>query len=86
MLKGTTKSGFRYEINENIGDDYELLKLITKVEQDGTLIFDLTEKLLGVKQAANLEKFLKKRDGYVSTKKVIEEVIEIFNSQAMLKN
>ncbi|MDG6113747.1 hypothetical protein [Lactococcus formosensis] len=86
MLKGTTKSGFRYEINENIGDDYELLKLITKVEQDGTLIFDLTEKLLGVKQAANLEKFLKKRDSYVSTKKVIEEVIEIFNSQAMLKN
>lgn len=86
MLKGTTKSGFRYEINENIGDDYELLKLITKVEQDGTLIFDLTDKLLGVKQAANLEKFLKKRDGYVSTQKIIKEVTEIFNSQAMLKN
>ncbi|QDK71456.1 hypothetical protein [Lactococcus protaetiae] len=86
MLKGTTKSGFRYEISENIGDDYEVLKLIKGVENDGTLIVDLVSKVLGGKQADNLEKFLKKRDGYVSTEKMGKEIIEIFTHQPVLKN
>lgn len=86
MLKGTTKSGFRYEINENVGDDYEVLKLLTKVENDGTLLFELVDKILGKKQATNLENFLKKQDGYISTKKISQELIDIFNSAPKLKN
>ncbi|PCR98912.1 hypothetical protein [Lactococcus fujiensis] len=86
MIKGITKGGFRYEVNENIGDDYELLKLLRKMEDNGLLIFDMVEKILGQKQAENLEKFLLKRDGYVSTEKISKEVMEIFTGNPLLKN
>ncbi len=85
MIKGITKGGFRYEVNENIGDDYELLKLLRKMEDNGLLIFDMVEKILGQKQAENLEKFLLKRDGYVSTEKISKEVMEIFTGNPLLK-
>ncbi|MQW23886.1 MULTISPECIES: hypothetical protein [unclassified Lactococcus] len=86
MIKGTTKNGFHYEIKENVGDDYELLKLLRKLEDNGLLIFDVVEKMLGAKQAENLEKFLLKRDGYVSTEKISKEVMEIFTGNPLLKN
>jgi hypothetical protein len=85
MIKGTTKSGFRYEVSDKLSDDWKVFKLIALVEEDGTAIPKLVDAILGQKQSENLEKFLEKRDGYVSTAKITEEVMEIFKNPA-LKN
>lgn len=86
MIKGTTKSGFRYEVNENIGKDFEILKIIRKTDGDASYIYDLALAILGEKQLTALEKILKKRDGYVDSEKLTKEIMEIFTGNPLLKN
>ena len=86
MIKGTTKSGFRYEVKETIGKDFKILKLIRKTDEDPTRILDLAVAILGEKQLSNLENYLEKRDGYVDTLKITKEIMEIFTGNPLLKN
>ena len=51
MIEGVTKSGFSYQIDDHIGDDYELLELMGRVRKNDTFaIFELIEKILGTEQ------------------------------------
>ena len=34
MIKGTTQSGFNYEIEESIVDDYEILEMLETLDDD----------------------------------------------------
>ena len=86
MIKGTTKSGFRYEVKETIGKDFKILKLIRMTDKDPTRIFDLAVAILGEKQLSNLENYMEKRDGYVDTLKITKEIMEIFTGNPLLKN
>ncbi|HBC90252.1 MAG TPA: hypothetical protein DCZ00_02270 [Lactococcus sp.] len=86
MLKGTTKSGFRYEIPAQNLDDYELLEVAAEVDSNMALIPKMVIMLLGERQTANLKSFLKKRDGYVSTEKIGVELHDIMSGEHELKN
>lgn len=85
MIKGTTKSGFGFRIREGMDDDYELLKLIRKSNDDASYLVDIVEKLLGEEQAKELEEFCKV-DGQVRLSKIEEVIEEIFEQAAELKN
>lgn len=80
MIKGTTKTGFRFSILEDSLDDMELLELIAKVDTNPTLIPKLIEKLLGKKQKERLYNHCRSEKGIVSSTKVSEELINIFSS------
>lgn len=86
MIKGITKSGFKFEISDKALDDYELLELMADVDSNALLVPKIFEKLLGTKQKENLIEFMKKRDGYASTEKMAKILEEILLSSQKLKN
>lgn len=85
MLKGTTKSGFKYEIKDETLNDYELFELISEVDSSPLLLPKLVKKLLGEQQKNNLIKHVKNENGIAPLDKISAEVMEIFKNKP-LKN
>lgn len=81
MLKGTTKSGFKYEIKDETLNDYELFELISEVDENPLVLPKLVLKLLGEKQKNNLIKHVKKETGIAPLDKISEEIMEIFKTK-----
>lgn len=79
MLKGETKSGFKFKIDEAIADDLELLEDIAQADKDVSLFPGVLEKILGAKQKAALYEHLRGKNGRVSTKAAVAEFTEIMN-------
>ena len=81
MLKGTTKSGFKYEVKDETLNDYELFELISEVDEKPLLLPKLVLKLLGEKQKNNLIKHVKKDKDIAPLDKISEEIMEIFKNK-----
>ena len=79
MLKGETKSGFKFKIDEAIADDLELLEDIAQADKDVSVFPRVLEKVLGAKQKAALYEHLRGKNGRVSTKAAVDEFTEIMN-------
>jgi hypothetical protein len=78
MLKGTTKSGFKYEVKDETLNDYELFELISEVDTNPLVLPKMILKLLGQKQKENLINHVKKEHGTAPLDIVSNEVMEIF--------
>ena len=64
MIKGTTKSGFNYTIQEGALDDYELLEELREIDKGNTsLIVDVIEKIIGSEQKEQLKKHVRDETG-----------------------
>lgn len=86
MIKGKTKSGFEFEINEEQLNDYRFLKEVARVEDNPLRFPFLLEKMLSEDQEERLMKHLEDDNGRVDPQKVMEEVKDIFQSTHELKN
>ena len=87
MITGKTQSGFEYQINDNIGDDYELLELMGKVKDgDQLAIFAMIDRILGPAQHKALKEHCRLEDGHVSTTRMNSEIVEIFTNTKEVKN
>lgn len=88
MIKGTTKSGFSFQLKEENLDDYELFEVLAAldagaVEKMPTAI----RMLLGEKQKDRLVAHVKKKNnGRASVQNMVHEVNEIFDLAKALKN
>lgn len=85
MLKGKTKSGFEFEIDERIKDDYRFFEALYQVEENPILAPKLINMLLGEDEKERLLKHIEK-DGFVSQTDVLKEVTEIIRSAGDIKN
>lgn len=85
MIKGKTKSGFAYEIDEKILNDYRFFELISDVDEKPYKAPKLVETLLGKEQKDKLLAHLEK-DGHVDSKDVMKEIEDIFTHTKELKN
>lgn len=86
MIKGKTKSGFEYEILEKRLENYELIEALSEVDANPLLLPKTVNLLLGKEQANKLKNYLRDEDGLVSTEKLSNEIMEIFQNQAETKN
>ena len=84
MIKGTTKSGFNYTIQEGALDDYEELREIDK--GNTSLIVDVIEKIIGSEQKEQLKKHVRDETGRVSIKRMVDEIGEILRGNQQGKN
>ena len=84
MIKGKTKSGFNYHIDENVLQDYELLEAIAETEKNPIFITKVVRMLLG-DDTDKLKEHVRDENGHVSIKKMNVEITEIFQSQKKLK-
>lgn len=87
MLRGKTESGFEFEIDGEILDDYEFLELLCQIDEGETsLTIKMVDMLLGEEQKKRLKDHVKTASGRVSAKKLLAEVMEIFNATKEGKN
>ena len=69
-MKGKLKNGFKFEISDNISDDWEFVKLFRKAQQDSFYFVDLIVKMLGEEQEEKLCDSLRREDGIVHTEDI----------------
>ena len=80
MIKGKTKSGFVFEIDEEAKDDMELLEGLIQIDQgDLRSIPNVLVMLLGEEQKKALYEHCR-ANGRVSSAKVMTALTEIFNA------
>ena len=91
MVKGTTKSGFRYSVDENILDSWQFVEVLRDVQQKDQVkaaaaVVDLIRLVLGEEQTQRLAKYLTKDGKYVSTETMLKEYKEIVGRVRNSKN
>ena len=81
MVKGTTESGFSFEIDENCFDDMELLdKLISADAGNYMALTSVLSAILGDDQKKELYEHVRTKEGRVPITAVTAEVQEIFQA------
>lgn len=87
MFKGETSTGFEFSLGDDVMDDYELLEVLSSIDTgDYTLVPKMVEMLLGKEQKESLKDHLRNKNGKVSVKGMMEEVMEIFKESTPGKN
>lgn len=81
LIRGETKSGFRFEIDPDIFLDMEFIELIGKVDSNPLVLAELIEKMLGQKQKASLYAFVRTAKGLVPSPRVMGIIKEIFEHE-----
>lgn len=79
MVKGTTGSGFKFEIDETIADDMEFMEAMADAMDDAIKFPKVIEQLLGTEQKKRLYDHVRGDGKRVSIEKTIEEFTEIMN-------
>lgn len=88
-IKGTTSSGFQYELTEESLDNYELLEILSEIDNgDQSKLPIMIEMFLGMEQKEALKEHIrsKSNNGKVSSTMIFEEVSEIFEQTKEVKN
>ncbi len=78
MIEGKTRSGFKFNLDEEKLDDMEILEYLAEVEDDLSQLPKLLEIFLGAEQKQRLYDFVKKKEGRVSIKTTYEILLDIF--------
>ena len=78
-ISGETKSGFKFEIEEEMLDNMEILDYLSDADDGNSLAFPkLLNILLGKDQKKRLYNHLRTEKGNVPSEKVLDELHEIF--------
>ena len=86
-MKGTTSSGFEYNLDETALDDYELLEDLCELDNGNTArTISALNRLLGTEQKDRLKEHLREENGRGPASKMMIEMGEIFNSVKAGKN
>ncbi len=88
MFKGTTSSGFEYEVDEAKLKNMRVLKLLQKMQNDnGSAFLDAITAILGEDQEERLYIHLEKTEGSANVENTAREFAEILhNAGDALKN
>lgn len=87
MVKGETSTGFRYELPEDVFDDYELLEILRKIDKgESGYIVDMIDTLFSKEQIKALKEHIRKKNGKVSASALVQEVGEIILNTKNGKN
>lgn len=85
VITGKTKTGFEYEIDKKILNDYELLEEIDNIGKNPLIIIKLLKRLLKEEQLEKLKEHIRNEEGIVPLDKMEKELIDIFNGIKEIK-
>lgn len=80
MVKGTTKTGFKFSIDPDAIKDMEFIELAAAAEENGLLLPKMIEKVLGTQQKKKLYDHVRNSKGRVMVDDINDEIKEIFDS------
>ena len=78
-MQGTTKSGFKFEVNEEAVKSMEFIDLVAELDVKPMLIGKVVKFMLGDEQKEKLYKHVRGDKKYTPAKDVDKEVNEIFD-------
>lgn len=78
MVKGETKSGFKFELDDEAMDDIEFVELLAESEENPSVIPKILKIVLGEKQYAGLKDHLRNDKGRVPMSAVNDTLAEMF--------
>lgn len=83
MLKGITKSGFEYEVEDKALDSWELLESLVEVDEGNVgAIVKVARQLLDKRQLDKLKEHCRDIDtGIVSRNKMLAEIADILKGE-----
>lgn len=84
-MKGKTKSGFKYNVNENIRTDWRFVKALADADSEDASkqlsgATRMVNLLLGDEGEAKLEAHVAQDDGVVPIERIMDEVREIITA------
>lgn len=81
MIRGITKSGFEFEVSENIGDNMEMLEALNDMsEKEVSGISRVCEIALGKEQKKRLYDHVRTEDGRVPVSAINDAIGDIFET------
>lgn len=93
MVKGKTKSGIKYQIDERIKDDTRLLQYIVEMQSDdqqlqSVALFDMLSLIFGGRQGVTdfQNAVASSHEGICSTEFLISELTEILEAVNLKKS
>lgn len=86
MITGKTESGFEYEVDKDVMNDYELLELISEAEDTKYAIVKVVDRVLGTDQKKRLLEHLRNEKGKVPLDLMDKEIADIFKGVQEGKN
>ena len=88
MEKGKTKSGFEFEVDPIVFDDWEILEKLNEIDRGNTaLMVDVARQVLGQEQLDALKEHVKKLHGGKASITAMGEALgEIFEACSTSKN
>lgn len=84
--KKKTSTGFAYSINENALNNFELLDLFAKVDENPLLLPKVIKLLLGEENKKRLYDHVRLKDGTVPVDAISKELMEILTGNEEVKN
>lgn len=79
VITGKTKTGFEYNIDKKMLNDYELLEEIDNIGKSPLIIIKLLKRLLKEEQLEKLKEHIRNEEGIVPLDKMEKELIDIFD-------
>ncbi len=86
MIKGKTLTGFEFQIEDTVLNNYELLELFAEVDENPLLVPKLVKIILGEEQKNALIDHVRNENGIAEVEKVSAELEYILTSSAETKN
>ena len=88
MIKGRLESGFEFELEDDVMDDYDLVLLFGHYRKSPSMdiIADIAMKMLGEEQHKALMDHLRDDKGKLKSSAMVHALEEIENSLPALKN
>lgn len=89
-MQGTTASGFKYEIDDRVKEDWRLLQAITDSESEDASVqlkgvANMVKLLLGKNEEALMVHIQKLNDGFIPTTAVMAELTDMMKGSEPLK-
>lgn len=78
-MQGTTKSGFKFEVNEEAVKSMEFIDLVAELDEKPMIIGKVIKFMLGDEQKEKLYKHVRGDKKYTPAEDVNKEVDEIFD-------
>lgn len=85
MIKGITPSGFKFVIENEALDDWEVFEAISELDDKPQLIIKVAKMLLGSEQYSSLKEHCRE-NGRIKLTKMSEEINLILSSNQETKN
>ena len=79
VVKGKTKTGFEFELDTELIDDYEVLEMYEDIKETGLGVRKLLTRLIGEDGYNRLKEHCRKKDGTISAKRIGHEMNDIMS-------